>query len=392
MRIKYVGSQNFILVLALWMLLCWVFGASAAEKWDAETTVRVNLRKNPSTKGVILSIVPKGYTVRIIEKQGLWCKIDVEGEIHGKGWVYAEYLEEILPKVPEAETNLQPAAVELPSGDRAERIHPANSPPSVRTPAEKQTPLYTPPPEKASRVDVRKQQTIDDEFPAGKVKSGILSRVYPPTAGEPPYTASAQASPEVRAEDEKEKPLGATKSEKAPITGNRHYPSTQSEWQDMRPKSAAVSPMESPIIGKPIYVAPIQPPQSGIKSHSSGVIKKAFSEIPIQGDSIAHLSDFPVEKKGPTTTGPQKPLEVKEKTAPNTPAVEETAKQRMAVSYKRKGPIAKQVSMGLVELALKLMSIALTGLVILFLHRANKIAASHYEALMQFQNKLNSRQ
>ncbi len=75
----------------------------------------------------------------------------------------------------------------------------------------------------------------------------------------------------------------------------------------------------------------------------------------------------------------------------NTPAVKETAKQRIGVSYKRRS-IADQESMGLVELALKLTSIILTGLVILFLHRANKIAASHYEALMQFQNRSDSAQ
>jgi hypothetical protein len=75
---------------------------------------------------------------------------------------------------------------------------------------------------------------------------------------------------------------------------------------------------------------------------------------------------------------------------PNTLAVKETAKQRSAVSYKSKGSTANQESMGLVELVLKLMSIALTALVILFLHRANKIAASHHEALMQFQNRSDS--
>jgi len=327
-----------------------------------------------------------------MEKQGLWCKIDVEGDIHGKGWVYAEYLEEILSKVPEAETSLQTAAVEMPSGERIERIHPANPPPSVRTQDGKQTPLHTPPPEETSRVDVREPPSIHEEFPPGRDKSGALSRVKIPTAGEPPHTAPAQASPEVQTEDEEEDPLGTTKSENVPITGNKQHPSTQNELQDMQPKSTAVSQIESPIIGKPIHVAPVQPPQSSIKSHPPRVIKKAFSEIPIQGDSIARQADFPVEKKEPATAGQRKPLEVKERAVPNRPAVEESAVQRMAVSYKSKGPIANQVSMGLVELALKLMSIALTGLVILFLHRANKIAASHHEALMQFQNKLNSPQ
>jgi len=389
MRIKYVGSQNFMFVLAIWMLLCWVFGASAAEKWDAKTTARVNLRRNPSSNGVILSIVPKGYSVRIMEKQGRWCKIDVEGDIHGKGWVYAEYIEEILSIVPEAETNLQTAAVEMSFGERIERIHPANPAPSVRTPDEKQTPLHTPLPEKASRVDVESRSTTDDEFPAGKNESGTLSRVKNPTAGEPPHTAPAQASPEVRTEDEKEKPLTAIKSFNVLLTGNKQHPSTQTELQDMQPKSTLVSHMERPTIGKPIHVAPVQPPQFGIKRQLPEVIKKAFSENPIQGDSIVRLTDIPVEKKEQATTGQSIPLRLKERAVPNTPAVEETAKREIGVSYKRRSA-AIQESMGLVELVLKLMSIALTALVILFLHRANRIAASHHEALMQFQNRLNS--
>ena len=390
MRIKYLGSQKFILVLALWMLLCWVFGASAAEKWDAKTTARVNLRRNPSSNGVILSIVPKGHRVRIIEKQGLWCKIDVEGDIHGKGWVYAEYLEKILSKVPEADTNSQSAAAKMPLGERIERIHPANPPSSVRNPAEKQTQLHTPPPEKASRVGVESRSTTDDEFPAGKNESGTLSRVKNPTAGDPPHTAPAQASPEVRTEEEEEKPLTATKSEKVPMTGNKQHPSTQTELQDMQPKSTLISHMERPIIGKPIHVAPVQPPQFGIKRQPPEVIKKAFSEVPIQGNSIARPTDLPVEKKEPVTAGQSIPLELKERAVANTIAVEETAKQGIGVSYKRRS-IADQESMGLVEIVLKLMSISLTALVILYLHRANKIAASHHEALMQCQNRLNTR-
>ena len=137
-------------------------------------------------------------------------------------------------------------------------------------------------------------------------------------------------------------------------------------------------------------MAPVQSPQAGINSHPPGVIKKAFSENPIQGDSIARLTDIPVEKKEPATAEQSIPLGLKERAVSNTPAVEETAKREIGVSYKRRS-IANQESMGLVELVLKLMSIALTALVILFLHRANKIAASHHEALMQYQNRLNTR-
>jgi hypothetical protein len=55
------------------------------------------------------------------------------------------------------------------------------------------------------------------------------------------------------------------------------------------------------------------------------------------------------------------------------------------VSIQRKVPIYMQESIGLVELTLKLLLIALSCLVILFLHRANKIATNRYDALRQFQ-------
>ncbi|MGB9439180.1 MAG: hypothetical protein WCB15_14640, partial [Desulfobacterales bacterium] len=82
-----------------------------------------------------------------------------------------------------------------------------------------------------------------------------------------------------------------------------------------------------------------QPSQSGIKDDVPGVTESATSEVPIQ----------------------------------------------------KKTPIYKQESIGLVELTLKLLLIALSCLAILFLHRANKIASNRYDALIQFQEKSTSR-
>jgi hypothetical protein len=273
-----------------------------------------------------------------MEKQGLWRKIDVEGDTHGKGWVYSEYLEEIWLKVNDAST--QPSMIE--------------------------------------------------EIPSAGDRSEDQSRLKIPTVGEPPQPASFQASPEIRTEDETEKPIGTIKSEKVPMTGSKHHLSTQNELQDMQPKTTAVPPMERSIVGKAVHVAPGQPPRTSINSHPPGVVKTASSMIPNQGTSIVRPTDLPVDKKKPVTTQPLQPLEAKEKAVPNRPAVEESAMQRMTASKKSKGPTANQESMGLFELALKLTSIILTGLVVLYLHRANRIAASHYEALMQFQNRQDS--
>jgi hypothetical protein len=98
------------------------------------------------------------------------------------------------------------------------------------------------------------------------------------------------------------------------------------------------------------------------------------------------------EQMIPSTVGQQKPLRAQERSGSISPGIEEAGMKRQAVPYERKRPISKQKSIGLVELALKLMSIALSCLVILFLHRANKIAAHRYDALRQSRPDLGTRQ
>lgn len=141
MKIRYIGPPKSILVLAVGIIICWAVAGNASEQWDAKASARVNLRRNPNSNAVILSIVPKAHKLRIMEKKGLWCKVDVEGEIHGKGWVYAEYLEEILPKALKTESSSQTVKVEIASGEQKQGVHPAEPPPNARTEGEEVKPL-----------------------------------------------------------------------------------------------------------------------------------------------------------------------------------------------------------------------------------------------------------
>ena len=105
------------------------------------------------------------------------------------------------------------------------------------------------------------------------------------------------------------------------------------EFQGGKEQSITVLKRAIPMVAQPAQILRLQPSQSGIKDEVSGVSERAASEVPIQ----------------------------------------------------RKAPIYKQESIGLVELTLKLLLIALSCLAILFLHRANKIAVNRYDALRQFQ-------
>lgn len=141
MKIRIIGPQKSILILAVGIVICWAVAGNASEQWDAKASVRVNLRRNPSSNAVILGIIPKAHKLRIMEKKGVWCKVDVEGEIHGRGWVYAEYIEEILPKALKTESSSQTVRVEIASGEQKQGIHPSEPPTNARTEGAEVKPL-----------------------------------------------------------------------------------------------------------------------------------------------------------------------------------------------------------------------------------------------------------
>jgi hypothetical protein len=66
--------------------------------------------------------------------------------------------------------------------------------------------------------------------------------------------------------------------------------------------------------------------------------------------------------------------------------------ERSAIPLERKRPIKKRESMGLFEITIKFLAIALSCLVLLFLYRARKKTSNHYDSLLQFQHNPNTRE
>jgi hypothetical protein len=143
----------------------------------------------------------------------------------------------------------------------------------------------------------------------------------------------AEPPPNARTESVKKNLLKTPPPQKASRAVVMEQPSIHNEYRDGKKQSITILKRAVPMVAKPANILRIQPSQSGIKDDVSGVIERATSEVSIQ----------------------------------------------------RKVPIYMQESIGLVELTLKLLLITLSCLVILFLHRANKIATNRYDALRQFQ-------
>ncbi len=148
-----------------------------------------------------------------------------------------------------------------------------------------------------------------------------------------PGVQPAEPSSEVRMEGRKENlwnPLSPGKTSPAVSTVQ---PPIRNQFQSVKDKSTARSNRDVPIAAKPAHILASQPPQSGIQN-----------VIP---------------------------------------------RQAVISAVKRTKP--NHESIGLVELTLKFMSIVLSCLVILFLHKANKMATNRYDDIIQLKHTVKTR-
>jgi hypothetical protein len=325
-----------------------------------------------------------------MEKQGLWCRVDVEGEIYGKGWVHAEYLEEILLKVPAIESASQTVRIEIASGQRKQGNHPAESPPKSRMEGEAVKPLKAPVPGETSIAGKNDRLSARNEQRETKIETGAQSKVAISKAGESTHIAAIQAQPEAQTEVEETKPLNTSISGKVLKTVAQQQVSARNELQDAKNESNALSKAEPAATGEPVKIPPAQPAYTDLKQDMPGISHKSSSGVIEQGNVSLHQKSLPGREKKQNGAVQETPSLVGEKAVTDARAVAVSI-DRSAVSHETKKLINGRESMGPVEIALKLLVIALSCLVILFLHRANKIATNHYNALMQFQHSLDTR-
>ena len=382
MKIRFTIIKS-ILALVVCILLGWAAVGHTLEQWDARTTARVNLRTDPGSAGVILSIVPQGHRVRIMGTKGPWCKVDVEGTIHGKGWVYAEYLEGILPKALEAESSLQTMGTDDAPEVQMQEMPPAEQPPVVGTAEDKATPLKTPLPEKIAIASVPETPTARKEPWDSKIKTHTQPKADILETGGSAHRAPLPAQPGAQTEV----------SDKASEHVEPQPGSPQNKLQEAKEGPRALSQVDPLKTREPIQVRPAQPafpdpkgdtPEWHVNS-STGVIEPARVALPLnylpgvdeKQIEAAQEALFPARAKA--VTGAYATVASSEKSA-------------VPFERTRPRPITQQVSMGPVELSLKLLSLGLTCLVILLLHRSNKIATGRYDALLHLQRILDSRQ
>jgi uncharacterized protein YraI len=390
MKIRCTGPKKFIPGLAVGILLCWAVAGHASEQWDARASARVNLRTNPSLNGVILGIVPKGHKVRIMEKQGLWSKVDVEGDIHGKGWMYAEYLEAILPKAPATESSSQTTGAVIPSGEPKQGLHPGEPPPKTRTDGKAVKLLRTALPANASIVRKNAQSSARNEQRETMIDTGAQAKAEIYESGESGHMVASQALSESQTKVEETKPLNNLSFCNVSNTGSEQQVLARNELRDAENESIALSQEGPPIAREPAHISPAQPALADLRRNALGFSEKSSLGAVEPSNPAPFQKIVPGDEAKKNDPVHETPSPARTKALSDTRA-EVASVAKKAVPFERKRLINKQVTIGPVEIALKLLAIALSCIIILFLYRANKIATNHYEALMQF-HSLDSRQ
>ena len=192
MNTRYIWRRKSILVLVAGAIICWTAAGNCFEQWEAKASAWVNLREAPSLSGEILDIIPHGHKVRIIEEKGRWCLVDVEGEINGTGWVYAQYLERIPPNVPPAESFTPTVGMEIESEEQKQGIPPVI--PVVIPSAQSSYAVFKPDAPQISGKDPseltgQKDSTTNQKsIPDEKEKHGGAAQGVPPTVGDRPVS------------------------------------------------------------------------------------------------------------------------------------------------------------------------------------------------------------
>jgi hypothetical protein len=338
---------------------------------------------------VILSVVPKGQRVRILEIKGPWCRVDVEGKLYGKGWIYGEYLEGFAPNGIEAEPLLQPESDEDRAKASMQNLNPvAESFDAPKKGIKSQT-ADVPAVAKVSDSSQKEQIAIQNEQQKLIVKNNPQPRVKPAGIEASVRVPSSSEQPILKTKDENVQPEDLSFSGSVQAPGPQQPELMQKEIQEPQNSPILPSQQDAPKILKPAHPVDADLKQSTSGKHirpSSGVTE--VTEQPTAAPDPIKLSDADTKQ-----------IETTPLTSATIDAKVETKARAGAASlgltpspFRRTKLTNRQVTMGPFEMVLKLLSVVLACFVILLLHRSNKIATNRYEALMYVQGLLEKRQ
>jgi hypothetical protein len=284
------------------MALYWALAGNALGQWDAKTSARVNLRRAPDLQGEILRILPQGHNVEILEEQGLWCRVAVEGELAVQGWVHGEYIQKMAPEALKTEPLAEPVKVETAPGESIPKVSPVEPPSVSISEPETVQPLGVPLLEQTLKTDVTVQSPV------------------------------------------------------------------QAELQETGNESNVPPLLEFLLAVEPVHVAPVPAPGNDLKQNAP-VIRAQDSSTPVEpADATPFQKRIPAAEKQHAGADRETVPTISRQPLPDAHGIA-LAAMRSSDFQEAKAPESGRRLIGPIEIALKLLSILLYGLVALLLYK-----------------------
>lgn len=330
-KINRLMTKIFVFVI-LSMGLCWPNAGDAFEPWDGKAVAVLNVRKSPGLDSQAIGWLDKGQRVTIKDEQKLWYKIifEIEGKRYREGWVFRRYIQRVSPE----KIAISSALEKVRAGIAVEGL-----------------------PEKIP---------LDASAGKGHLQKGVEKELK--------ITSIPAAIHVVK---EQEGLSGGKKVAKDTL---------QEKIKAVREQTRATS-RNKPAVKEKLSTSPAPATILVMKeqTHAAARTKPPAPKMTV--------SKSPAPKMEVVTSPPPATTPVISKRAdaiPRTivPVVQKPLQQEPRVSHPKKGLTDTQESKGFGKFALRLLSVVLSCLAILFSYKAIKLAKISYNTTIQLQRNL----
>jgi len=329
---KRGGLMTKVLVFViLFTGICWTEAVEAFEPWEGKAITVLNVRRSPGLDSQAIGWLNRGQMVTINDETQEWYRIafQVEGKKYREGWVHSRYIQ----RLPSGKNAISSALAKVRAGIAVEEL-------------QEKIPLD------ASAGEDHLPNGIEKEL--SKASTPAATRVVKKQARMAPKEDLLSGKKDVR------EPL----PEKAPAVRER-----------ARPASRTKSP--APKKGLSTSPAPATTPMVREQTRAASRTKSPAPKMEVSTSPPPAIT--PVVSKRVDT--PARTI---------VPVVQKSLKQEPPASHAKKGQTDTQELKELAKLALRLLSVLLSCLAILFSYKAIKLAKISYNTAMQLQRNLQS--
>jgi len=326
-KMNRLMTKIFVFVI-LSMGLCWPKAGDAFEPWDGKAITVLNVRKSPGLDSQAIGWLDKGQRITIKEEQKLWYKIifEIEGKRYREGWVFRRYIQRVSPE----KIAVSSALEKVRAGIAKEGL-------------QKKIPLD------ASAGKDRLPNEVEKEL------------------------KKASISAEVRVV----KDQGSMAPRKSLPSDKKVVRDTLSEKINAVKEQTRATSRTKPAVKEKLSTSP---------APATILVVKEQSHAASRAKSPAPKMEMVISPPPATTPVISKRVDTPPRTS--VPVVQKPLQQEPRVSHPEKGLTGTQESKGLAKLALRLLSVVLSCLAILFSYKAIKLSKISYNTAMQLQRNL----